>query len=114
MSAPAKTAQDILAILEPWQSALIEAEAGQESLMAFTGQSVDAPLMRTLSGLMDFATQQAAKLVGCDQWALDWWWQENEFGKRGMGVQVGDAPLRPMTTLAEYAQVMVMEATCSK
>lgn len=99
--------QAALGILQPWQTAMREAEAQVDALQALMGINPEAPLFAACYALMGLATRQAAQLSGV---ALEWleaWHLESNFGDKPLRAGLADEPLRSITTLSALVDLII-------
>ncbi len=110
-SAPAKTAADILPILQRWQDVLCGLDEALDPLRIATDMAPECKLNTAIDAAVGLCNQWAAERIGCSPESLEWWAWENEFGAVAHQAGYPDAgfPLRPMRTLGDYADLLAWE-----
>lgn len=94
-------------ILTAWATRMAELEAAEKQLRLSVGLDPDAPLLKAIDQLKTFATDTVAQAVGDqDDWC-NWYWLENDLGKRAGSVQRPNCRLRRIRWPRDLARLIV-------
>ena len=100
--------KDKIALLTEWQARMEAADNLIDPITEVLGLAVESPIHQAVWGLQNAYTEAVGKLVGDQAAWLDWYANENDFGRKHMEAGPKDAT-RHISTLADL--VWVMEVT---
>lgn len=95
-----------LAALKRWHAAMDQADTHFDSLIDLMGLHPDGDTCNAVFGLQDALTSATADLVDDGSNWINWYWLENDMGRKGMEAAPEGGGLRPVCTLDDLLDVM--------
>ena len=86
-------AEQRLELIETWITHMKLCDAQYEAMNAAIGLTVEGPLTAMIDRFQTALTKAVALAVGDEEKWLEWFWHENEYGKRAFECSV-DVPAR--------------------
>ena len=97
------TEQQILNHITSWQDRMVECERQFGEFVALTGSTPESPLAAAVYGLMGGYTNTVSNLIAYDNYVLEAWWLEHNFGEKPMKIGFHNEPMRSISTIQELA-----------
>lgn len=80
---------DHMALLRRWNDRMVAMEAQYDALVALTGSSPEAPLMRAIADLQAFATVAVQDAIGDEHGWCNYYWLEKDMGSKAIDLMIG-------------------------
>ena len=95
--------------LRRWQTAIEQSEAELDAIATALGLAPESPICTMVHNLQNALTDATAKLVEDPEKWLEWFWHENNMGRKNMGVGTAEG-VCTIKTLDDLILVMGLRA----
>lgn len=101
------TSAEKLEALNQWQLQHSNLERLQSKVHAAFGSTPDSEFFETCWGLFDELTNATSLAIGDGNTWLEWYWSENDMGKKGLPVNDGNGKLiKKVKNLSDLLEVI--------